>query len=427
MRQFDEWLEERAVYPSWILPSMDEPLRDDAGVSVYIFPHSDRIIPLEPSVRQRYPRRHGTPICLFAEVLTPRTAPRLRTDLAMISHLQGLSSREALAFLAQFFVMFVDSYGRESGRESLLFGPTPETVGSDSAQQGDQLVRAMNTPRFRLEQVLDLWTHISSHAAPARVYRSPDGSPGRPGYFWIPPSWLSPEKLKEIEANEPNPSKIPVLVEPQYADLTQRFADLTQRLADFDGEHLRKAGPMDIAFSGQIATLGAEMAGSTREARRTSLSAREREEFEAQGFKSDLAIQFTGWTEGLRGNILFVGGERMVLTDAPLKLLLRLAVQLQETDDGFLALADLKYGEGVDGESEFAPDGMDQALSRLRKPFAGYLEGLPTNKLIERRKGKVRLSTHRRCVTWDRERLLLHDNAAVRQLAERLPECGPPT
>ena len=415
------------MFPSCILPRIDEPLRDDAGVSVYILPHSDRIIPLDPSVRQRYPRRrHGTPFCLFAEVLTPRTAPRLRTDLAMISHLQGLSSREALAFLAQFFVMFVDSHGRVSGRESLLFGRMPEPVDPDSAQQGDQLVRAMNTPRLRLEQVLDLWTHISGHVAPARVYSSPDGSPGRPGYFWIPPIWLSPEKLKEFEANEPNPSKIPVLVEPQYAELTQRFAD-------FYGEPWRKAGPIGIAFSGEIAALGADVVGSTREIQRISLSDRDREEFETQGFKSDLVIQITGRTEGIRGNVLYVGGARMILTDAPFKLFLKLVVQLQGTDDGFIVLADLKfadlkYGEGVDGELALAPDGMEQALSRLRKPFAGYLEGLPTNKLIERGTGKskVRLSTHRRCITWDRGRLLLHDNAAVRQLAERLPECGPP-
>ncbi len=159
-----------------------------------------------------------------------------------------------------------------------------------------------------------------------------------------------------------------------------------------------------------------------RKIQRVALPNAEAKEFESGGFRTDLAIHMTGHSEGLKGNVLQVGGQKVVLNDAPFKLFLRLVIQLHEVDDGFIGLEDLKYGEGIDGEAELAPDGIEQALSRLRKPFAGYLDGLPTSAFIERKRGRVRLSTHHKCVSWNRELLLQHPDRAIQKLAARLPK-----
>jgi hypothetical protein len=159
-----------------------------------------------------------------------------------------------------------------------------------------------------------------------------------------------------------------------------------------------------------------------RKAPRVVLSDDEEEEFERLGFKSRLPIRITGRIERRKGNVIDVAGHSVVLTDAPFKMLLRLVVALCETTDGFLSRNELTYGAGIDSEGVLAPDGLDQALSRLRAPFQPALEGLQRTHFIEARSSHVRLSTYRRYVTWDREALRGHQDGWVRGLAARLPE-----
>lgn len=152
------------------------------------------------------------------------------------------------------------------------------------------------------------------------------------------------------------------------------------------------------------------------------LSPDEEQEFERLGFKSRLPIRITGRTERRNSNVIDVTGHRVVLTDAPFRMFLRLVVALCETPDGFLSRSDLRYGTGIDGETDLAPEGLDQALSRLRAPFQPALEGLERTDFIETSSGRFRLSTHRRYVTWDRKALLGHQDKWVPRIAARLPE-----
>lgn len=159
-----------------------------------------------------------------------------------------------------------------------------------------------------------------------------------------------------------------------------------------------------------------------RKAPRVVLSDEEDRDFGLMGFKSRLPIRITGRTERRKGNVIDVAGHGVILTDAPFRMFLRLVVALCETTDGFLSRNDLRYGTGIDSEGVLAPDGLDQALSRLRAPFQPALEGLQRTHFIEARSSHVRLSTHRGYVTWDREALLRHQDGWVRGLAARLPE-----
>jgi hypothetical protein len=158
----------------------------------------------------------------------------------------------------------------------------------------------------------------------------------------------------------------------------------------------------------------------SRRAPRVSLSDEEEREFVLRGFRSRLPILITGRTEGRRSNLLEVAGHDVILTDSSFRLLLRLVVALVETDDGFLSRTDLTYGADLDAEQALAPEGLEQALSRLRGPFRPALGDLKPTQLIEVRGGRVRLSTHRRYVTWDLEVLMLHADGLIRELSRRL-------
>jgi hypothetical protein len=163
----------------------------------------------------------------------------------------------------------------------------------------------------------------------------------------------------------------------------------------------------------------------SRRAPRVSLSDEEEREFALRGFRSRLPILITGRTEGRRRNLLEVAGHDVILTDSSFRLLLRLVVALVETDDGFLSRADLTYGADLDSEQALAPEGLEQALSRLRGPFRPALGDLKPTQLIEVRGGRVRLSTHHRYVAWDLDALMLHADGVILGLSRRLAQHEP--
>lgn len=278
-----------------------------------------------------------------------------------------------------------------------------------------EFVRHANRPRIEIDTVLEFWTRFGGGLDISSVYRRPEGQPpGRFFYHSFPPVWLRIEKLRAIRDASTAPVTVPVLVNIDMVPLTERFLE-------FYREHDRAVGPVSIGFVSSSDGLSYEERSEIhpKPEHPIVLSEEEEEEFARNRYKSREPIEITGHIEGLKGNVVRLAGKEVIITDAPFKLFLRLVIQLQEAKDGFLALKDLKYGEGIDGELELAPDGIEQALSRLRKPFAGRAP----KKFIERNKGRVRLSTHRACVTWNRE-LLLHPDSVIQQLAERLPEAG---
>jgi len=162
-----------------------------------------------------------------------------------------------------------------------------------------------------------------------------------------------------------------------------------------------------------------------RRAPRGLLSDEEEREFGLRGFKSRLPILITGRVERRKSNLLEVAGHDVILTDSAFRLFLRLVVALFETDDGFLPRTDLRYGTGLDSEHVLAPEGLEQALSRLRAPFGPALGDLKPTQFIEAREERVRLSTHRRYVAWDLDALMMRADEAILGLSHRLAQHEP--
>jgi len=146
-----------------------------------------------------------------------------------------------------------------------------------------------------------------------------------------------------------------------------------------------------------------------------ALSDPEEREFSDASFRCRWPMHVTGRRLGRGSNVLHINGHEVLITDKPFRLFLRLVVALHERPDGWVSTGSVRHGGGLADEGYYTSDGLEQAWSRLRGPLRAEF-----NSLIERSCGRVRLSTHRRFVTWDAERLADHD-ADVRLLAERLP------
>jgi hypothetical protein len=151
------------------------------------------------------------------------------------------------------------------------------------------------------------------------------------------------------------------------------------------------------------------------------LSEQEEQEFKRYRFKCRLPVRVTGLPEGRKSNVVTIGGREVILPDAQFKLFLRLVVALYETNDGFVDRGQMKRGGGLADEGIYFPEHLDQAADRLRARLGPALEGLKAKKYIEVQSKKIRLSTHRACVSADRELLMSHTDKKIRSLAARLP------
>jgi hypothetical protein len=140
------------------------------------------------------------------------------------------------------------------------------------------------------------------------------------------------------------------------------------------------------------------------------------EEFTQYGYKSRLPIHITGDTEKRATNIVEIGDTRVPIGDAPFALFLRLVVELKKNRMGTVPKSTLFSRRSVKADGEF------QAIARLRQAFQTALGGLAPELFIEVLKPKtLRLSTHPDIVTYDKDKLLRHDNEKIRRLARRLP------
>ena len=122
-----------------------------------------------------------------------------------------------------------------------------------------------------------------------------------------------------------------------------------------------------------------------------------------------------------KSNILRIGNASVSLPDALFLLFLRLVVALYEEDDGYVNRGNLGGG-GLVEEGIYTADSLYQAVNRLRFRLGPALQGLDAKQFVESGRGQIRLSTHRKYVVVDRQSLLLHPDARIRSLAERLPE-----
>ena len=153
------------------------------------------------------------------------------------------------------------------------------------------------------------------------------------------------------------------------------------------------------------------------------LSRAEEDEFRDQGFLSCLPLRITGRLRKRR-TVVVLGGADVELGSAELKVLLVLVAGHRASASGWVRRESLRSGAGLGFETlgdRFCPTGTDQALYRLRRALASALQGLSATDFIECSGGRVRLSTHRCYLRWDRPDLLRHFDPDVRAIAVGLP------
>lgn len=151
---------------------------------------------------------------------------------------------------------------------------------------------------------------------------------------------------------------------------------------------------------------------------RIVLNDEEESEFETEGFSSRLPIEVTGTTDPRTRNVIYVDGRKATLGDVTFRGFVRLVVALFQTESGFVTREELTKEHATDGTPGVMPVGFDQAVTRLRKPL-DHDGG--EDSLIERFDNCLRLSTHHRYVSYDRQRLLEHRDDLVREMAALLP------
>jgi hypothetical protein len=153
-----------------------------------------------------------------------------------------------------------------------------------------------------------------------------------------------------------------------------------------------------------------------------TLTPKEEKEFALHQFKSRLPIGITGDVEKRATNIIRVGTTEIKLGNASFTLFLRLVVELFKGGDGCVYKGDPTYGGGLIEEGYLNPAGVDQAIQRLREKFASALKDLPSNKFIEIHRSKhLRLSTHPAYISFNKDKLLNHEEEKIRRCANQLP------
>ena len=403
----EQWFDDRRRAPSWLIVDLDAPLREGAFVSVYILPAIDKRDYLGAARESRFQHGYENPFRLFAGTLDADAASQFDAALSVIAALQGVSRREGLAFLAYTFLLAVDLYLMGAGQLALQDQRAQARI---HFRDPDAAVREMNRPLYSVHQVLQVWSHLGSKIASCHLYRSPDGGPGRPEFFSIPPAWRTPDQLADADAD--GRSTVPVLVRPDCADTTRKFVEFSELLTAA-GAHLTM--PFTIRGSPQSHVTPDIPKGPL-------LTAADEEECKAHGFNSRHRIHVTGQIESRKSNLIAIGDAQVTLPDAEFKTFLRLVLALFESPDGYLSPETLRFASEEDDEGLFFPDGLDRAASRLRARIGPALGGLKPQKFIEVSRRRIRISTHRRYVLFDKESLIRHPDAIIVSVASRLPE-----
>lgn len=171
-----------------------------------------------------------------------------------------------------------------------------------------------------------------------------------------------------------------------------------------------------------VIDLPAQLRPYASKGRKVILTETQEDEFKNYGFRVRLPIHITALSAGRNATIVLLDGNQVSIPLADFRLFIFLIIALFLHEDGFLSWNDIKYSVEDVGENLIAPEGLEQAVSRLRSRFKSPLGGLKGNEFIERKSWRVRISTHRKFITYDRNGLLNHFDPLVRQLVQRLPD-----
>ncbi len=228
-RWTQHYFRERHRDPWWLSVSVPEPFRVGDRVSVEGHPNVDARDFQERFLDSRYRHGYELPITLVDEALSRNDALQLSTALSLVRQLQGLDSREGLAFLCHLHIFLVDWLRAKDGKESILRGPTWNQLELSSGSTSKERRTEAFHPFFRVRSLRATW-----HAVGGRVGRgylkNVDPSPGRPTYLTIPAMWLPVDVLQALPNVGNGPHQVPVLADAEYAPLVEQFESFRRHL-----------------------------------------------------------------------------------------------------------------------------------------------------------------------------------------------------
>lgn len=239
-RWTQHYFRERHRDPWWLSVSVPEPFRVGDRVSVEGLPNVDARDFQQRFLDSRYRHGYELPITVVDEELRRNDALQLSTALSLIRQLQGLDSREGLAFLCHLHIFLVDWLRAKAGKESILRGPTWGQLELSSGSASKERRTGAFHPIFRVRSLLATW-----HAVGGRVgsgyLKDVDTSPGRPTYLTIPATWLPVHALQELPIVGNGSHRVPVLADAEYAPLVEQFESFRRHLQ-------RSGGTIMISF-----------------------------------------------------------------------------------------------------------------------------------------------------------------------------------
>lgn len=199
--------------------------------------------------------------------------------------------------------------------------------------------------------------------------------------------------------------------EPMVESYMDSLAEMLVRQAVL-GLFGSREGPNEVTASPVITTPSRVLAPSLSPAVET--------EYRKYRFKSRLPVEIVG--QERRRTLIVIGGREAQLTEKEFEFFLRLVVALFDRPDGYEPLGD--RGPGLAKEEWFAGERMEGLANNVRdrlRPFIAPIKHTDFIQIVDR---QVRLSTHRTLITYDRQCLLSHKNARIREFAKRLPDLG---
>jgi hypothetical protein len=118
-------------------------------------------------------------------------------------------------------------------------------------------------------------------------------------------------------------------------------------------------------------------------------------------------MHIPGTASRKRSNDININGHKIKMPDSAFVLFMELLVELKKGKGGWL--------------TKVVDAGKYQIFDRVRQPLQGSLQSKDAKKFIENNASKqYRISTHPNFVTFDRDNLLKHPDATIKDLAKKL-------
>ncbi|GEM_PF-2728564 len=140
------------------------------------------------------------------------------------------------------------------------------------------------------------------------------------------------------------------------------------------------------------------------------------EKLQNRGILKDVRLEFPGIRMADENNEVRVNGKKVLLSDRPFLLLLRVAVGFAIKKDHCISLKEL-----ID-EKIIMEDGKYQAAGRLKGKMVPFLPGGDWDAFFENDKGMYRLSSNVKSVIFDRVKLVNDTSQRIKEVASKLPK-----